>query len=186
MSVDSNKSAQVLKQFAYIGIILVIVAHGLLLIDPIIENQGVIINLYRMTLRAAIIIFILIQIKNQKNWARRFCILTFIFMFLPLIFIYVLMPEKVLYSTRPLLGFAQWLINACQYAFFATFIAYLFRPSTRRLFTPHNPQLHERIILGISACIALALGVCLSYTADLLKDYVARHSDTTTISQKSA
>lgn len=173
MTERQERSTNWVDRFVVVGIILTGSGVLLYVVDEILRNEQVVIDVLTQLAMAAAYTFILLKIRKRKQWARRLFIILFVLLSVPFVPAIVASPQGgVLYSSNSLLASLQRLANLGHLLFEVVFVAYLFKPSIRALFSPAPPKVYQRVLLVLCACMSFVVGLVGLWSARKLGEYV--------------
>ena len=185
MTGPRERSTNWVNRFVSLGIILTCAGAFLYAVDEILRVGRVGGGVAAQLIIAAVCVFILLKIRKRKQWARRLFIMLFVLLSIPFVPAIVASPQGgVIYSSNSFLASLQRVANLGYLLFEIVFVAYLFKPSTRALFSPAPPKMYQRILLGLGACMSFAAGSVGLWGAQKVGEYVRLEGDDVRLTKK--
>lgn len=168
-----ERSINLLNRFVLVGIVLTCIGTLLYVADDILRVGRVGGVVWAQLVIVAVNVFVLLKVRERKNWARRLCIILFVLLAVPIIPAMVASrPGGVFYSSNNLLALAQRFANLSDLLFSAVFTVLLFTPRIRALFSSTPAKTYQRVLLALCACVLFVVGLVGFWGAQKLGEYV--------------
>ena len=152
----SNSTFITLRRLVWIGAILNVIGF---LVTPTVFLQAMRFHMIGHAISTIWSLFILWNIAHLKNWARRWFIVGGLVIFPAVVPLTPYATAIMKSSLTPLAMTIVCIVYALSILYSIAFAIFLFNPRIRALFTPIPPDRALRVLLGISAVIALGLGI---------------------------
>lgn len=173
------------NRFVAAGIVLTCSGALLYVVDEILRNEQVLVGVLAQLVMAVAYTFILLNIRKRKLWARRLFIILFVLLTVPFVPAIVACPQGgVLYSSNSLLASLQRFVNLGSLLFAAAFVAYLFKPRVRALFSSVPPKVYQRVLLTLCASMSFVVGMVGYWGAQKLGEFVRVEGDNVHLTEK--